>query len=315
MEASEANNIPLESILSEYNRKPLKHYQGYDMYRSPFREEKAPSFRVNVNDNRWNDFGSGEYGTAVDLVMKLENCSFLAAMNIFERKIFNKSFTFEDLERRAIEKEKPNSELTILKIAPLNNKILLNYIKSRGIDEDIAQRFCKEMYYKIGDKGKNCFAIAFENNAGGVEFRNPMFKGCAKHKDITVFDNGSDKCAVFEGFIDMLSYMQITKDKPEKQAVNIVVLNSAAIIDRSFEFLKKQESIHSFLDNDQAGLNALNRLKKAGFNVINEAAYVYPKHKDLNEFWMEQLKTKQSPDKKKEIKTLVENKTKKAFKL
>ncbi|WP_085537229.1 toprim domain-containing protein [Massilibacteroides vaginae] len=301
MEATEANNIPLEYILSEYNRYPVKSYNLYDMYCSPFRNEKNASFKVDKVHNRWNDFGSGEYGSAVDLVMKLENCSFLEAMGIFETKKFNQGLTFEDLERRQSEFEKPHSELSILKIAPLNNKILLNYIKSRGIDEDIAQRLCKEMYYKIGENGRNCFAIAFENNSGGVEFRNPMFKGCAKHKDLTVYENGNSKCAVFEGFIDMLTYFQITKNDPQKQAVDVVVLNSTTMLDRSLEFLKKHASVHAFLDNDQAGRSALNRLISAGINVVNEAAYIYPKHKDFNEFWMEQIKLNQSPDKKKEM--------------
>lgn len=301
MEATEANNIPLEFILSRYERTPIKCYQNYDMYSSPFREEKSASFKVDKVQNRWNDFGSGEYGSAVDLVMKLESCTFLEAMAVFEQKTFNQGYTFEELERKQIETEKPHSSLILLKTDELNNKILLNYLKSRGIDQDIAQKYCKEIYYKIGEQGKNCFAVAFENNNAGIEFRNPFFKGCAISKDITTIDNGSKKCAVFEGFMDLLTYVQISKDNPDRQEVNFVVLNSATMLDRSIEFLKKHESVHAFLDNDAAGKKAFTKLKNAGLNVFNEASYVYPKHKDLNEHWMEQLNLNQSSSKKKEV--------------
>lgn len=299
MEANEANNIPLDIILAEYNRKPIKCYHNYDMYCSPFRSENSPSFKVNKVHNRWNDFGSGEYGSAVDLVMKMERCSFLEAMHIFDCKGFNNDLTFESLERKQREVEKPHSELILLKTTELANKILLNYLKSRGIDEAIAKKNCKEIYYKIGENGKNCFAVAFENNSGGIEFRNPMFKGCAINKDVTTIDNGNKKCAVFEGFIDFLTYLQIMKDKPENQNINFVILNSATMLERSYEFLKKHEVVHTFLDNDQAGNKALSKLRSAGMNVFNEAAHNYPNHKDLNERWMSNLKLSNAPFEKK----------------
>lgn len=301
MEATEANNIPLEFILSQYERTPIKCYQNYDMYCSPFRNENNPSFKVDKLHNKWQDFGSGEYGSPVDLVMKLENCTFLDAMEIFEQRKFNQGYTFEDLERKQAETEKPHSSLILLKTADLNNKILLNYLQSRGIDQDVAQKYCKEIYYKIGEQGRNCFAVAFENNNAGIEFRNPMFKGCAISKDITTIDNGSGKCAVFEGFMDLLTYVQISKNKPNRKDVNFVVLNSATMLERSIDFLKKHETIHAFLDNDHAGKAAFQKLKKSGLNVFNESAYIYPKHKDLNEFWMEQLNLDQSSIKKKEV--------------
>lgn len=301
MEATEANNIPLEYILSEYNRKPVKCYANYDMYCSPFRDEKSASFKVDKVHNRWNDFGSGEYGSAVDLVMKLENCTFLEAMSVFEQKKFNQGYTFEDLERKQTDIEKPNSSLILLKKTALSNKILLNYLKSRGIDEEVAQMYCKEIYYKIGEQGRNCFAVAFENDKGGIEFRNPMFKGCATTKDITTIDNGSEKCAVFEGFMDLLTYVQIAKDKPDRMNINFVVLNSATMIDRSIEFLKKHKNVHAFFDNDTAGKTAFSKLKNAGLNVFNESQHIFPKHKDLNDFWMDQIKQNQSSTKKKEV--------------
>lgn len=80
MTSQEANSIPLGDILSHYGYEPSRRYGGYDMYRSPFRSDTSPSFKVFREENRWYDFGDGTYGRAVDLVMRVENCSFPQAM-------------------------------------------------------------------------------------------------------------------------------------------------------------------------------------------------------------------------------------------
>ena len=82
MTSQEANSIPLEDILSYYGHNPSRHFGGYDMYSSPFRRDSSPSFKVFKEENRWYDFGEGTHGRAVDLVMRIENCSFPEAMRL-----------------------------------------------------------------------------------------------------------------------------------------------------------------------------------------------------------------------------------------
>lgn len=55
-------------ILPKYER------NGYGMYLSPLREERTPSFKVDYVQNLWYDFGLGEGGTLLTLVMRLERC-------------------------------------------------------------------------------------------------------------------------------------------------------------------------------------------------------------------------------------------------
>lgn len=62
MTSQEANSIPLGDILSHYGYEPSRRYGGYDMYRSPFRSDTSPSFKVFREENRWYDFGDGTYG-------------------------------------------------------------------------------------------------------------------------------------------------------------------------------------------------------------------------------------------------------------
>lgn len=290
MDSKDANKIPLTEILKLYDREIVKSYPGYDMYHSPFRDERTPSFKVDHTTNRWQDFGSGQFGSVVDLVMKMENCSFVEAMKLIENKSL--STGARSNQPHLPRESKQHYKLEILNVAPLKNQILINYAKDRGIDQDVCQKWCKEIYYRIGENGKRCFALGFGNNSNSYEIRNPIFKGCSG-KDITSIDNGSNKCAVFEGFFDLLSYMQIAKDKPELNNVNIVVLNTTAMIGKAEEFLKKHTTVHCFLDNDTSGKNTYQAITRMGVNAVNESAYIYPKFGDLNEYLQQDYKKKE----------------------
>ncbi len=50
------------------------------MYRSPLREDNTPSFKVDYNANLWCDYGTGEGGTLIDLVMKQHECNAYGAI-------------------------------------------------------------------------------------------------------------------------------------------------------------------------------------------------------------------------------------------
>lgn len=42
------------------------------MYLSLLREERTPSFSVSYDKNLWHDFGTGEGGSIIDLVPRME---------------------------------------------------------------------------------------------------------------------------------------------------------------------------------------------------------------------------------------------------
>ena len=45
------------------------------MYLSLLREERTPSFSVSYDKNLWHDFGTGEGGSIIDLVPRMEGCA------------------------------------------------------------------------------------------------------------------------------------------------------------------------------------------------------------------------------------------------
>ena len=123
------------------------------------------------------------------------------------------SFSFqgkEVSERIQHERKQPTSPIDIRKIQPLQNPALMDYLRSRNIPPEMAAHHVQEMYYRIGDKPY--FALAFKNDAGGYELRNPRFKGSTSPKDIThIRQSGkkNDSCFVFEGVMDYLSFIAI----------------------------------------------------------------------------------------------------------
>ena len=282
---SDIKNISIKQFLSEQGISPKQERTGYGMYLSPFRPETAPSFKVDYNKNLWYDFGSGEGGSIIDLMMKLDGCSVSEAIAKLEN---GSNFSFHLSEPI----ESTHSTLQIQSVQPLQNHYLINYLQSkRSIDIDIAREYCKEVHYTTN--GKPFFAIGFQSDAGGWELRNEYFKGSTSPKSPTTIGNNSATCLLFEGFIDMLSYL--TLKNAIRPTVDMAVLNSVHNLHRAEDFLKRHQTIHCFLDNDDAGRRAFEAVEKLGRETIDQSPF-YRQHKDLNEYLVKhQQKPQQIP--------------------
>ena len=123
-------------------------------------------------------------------------------------------------------------------------------------------------------------AIGFRNETEGLELRNRFFKGCIPPKDISLKRNGSDVCAVFEGFMDYLSAMQLGIIA----SLDWLVLNSVSNVEKAVRALHGYERIDCFLDNDDAGRRTLERLRADFGEKVIDRSSLYADHKDLNEF-------------------------------
>ena len=271
MTVEQANNISIKQYLSGLNIFSVKEKERYGMYRSPFRPDTEPSFKVDYRQNLWYDFGTGEGGTMVDLVMKINQCTFTEAMQKLNTNPV--SFSFHGKQSSS------ESNIRITSVSPLTNSALLAYLSERKINLDVARSQCREVHYTVD--GKVYFAVGFANDAGGYEVRNKYFKGCIPPKSVSTVNNGMDTCVIFEGFTDYLSYL--TLKNQQNPQTDIVVLNSVILLDKAMDFLKRHSIIHAFLDNDEAGKQTLAKIQDVCKNVIDQSVY-YKNHKDLNEF-------------------------------
>lgn len=122
------------------------------MYRSPLREDNTPSFKVDYNANLWCDYGTGEGGTLIDLVMKQHGCNAYGAICRLEQgNTASFSFHGKDLPERDT-KRQAASPIEIRRIQPLQNPALMRYLQERGISPGTAAPYVQEMYYRIGGK-------------------------------------------------------------------------------------------------------------------------------------------------------------------
>ena len=288
MTYKEANNISIKDYLNSLGIQPVTEKGSYGMYRSPLREDNTPSFKVDYNANLWCDYGTGEGGTLIDLVMKQNGCNAYGAICRLEQDDTT-SFSFhgKDLPERDT-KRQAASPIEIRRIQPLQNPALMRYLQERGISPGTAAPYVQEMYYRIG--GKPYFALAFRNDSGGYELRNPRFKGSTS-KDIThIRQQGEprEKCLVFEGFMDYLSFLTLRMKNcptmPDLDRQDYVILNSTVNVPKAIDVLYPYERIHCMLDNDKAGYEATRAIELEYPYRVRDFSHNYRGYSDLNDY-------------------------------
>ena len=97
MTYKEANDICIKDYLESLGILPVVDKFYYGMYHSPFRQDDTPSFKVDYGVNLWCDFGTGEGGSLIDLVMKQYGCNAYGAICRLEQRNGN-SFSFQGKE-------------------------------------------------------------------------------------------------------------------------------------------------------------------------------------------------------------------------
>ena len=274
MDARQMREIPIADFLNVMGIHPSKQRGNVLWYSSPYRTERTPSFKVDTAKNVWFDFGTGKGGDIFDLAGE-----FIGSGDFLLRAAFiAKSGTCPlPIMKQAQRNEEKEAVFEDIWVRPLQDAKLLGYLKERGIDTDIAIPNCEEVRYRV--HGKRYYAIGFRNDAGGIELRNRFFKGCIPPKDISLKRNGSDGCAIFEGFIDYLSAMQMGII-----ASDWLVLNSVSNVEKAVKVLQDYERIECYLDNDEAGRRTFQRLRNSFRDKVIDRSSLYADHKDLNDY-------------------------------
>ncbi|RHM90608.1 DNA primase, partial [Phocaeicola plebeius] len=175
-----------------------------------------------------------------------------------------------------------------LEAVPLSSPALLSYLRQRGINTELAKRECREVRYLTD--GKPYFAVGFPNRSGGYEIRNKFFKGCIAPKDITHIrqEQMRETCCLFEGFMDYLSFLTLRlercPDRPDLDGQDYIVLNSTSNLSKAIRPLGGYGRIHCFLDNDKAGMEAVQELREKYGMRVRDASHIYGDYNDLNDF-------------------------------
>lgn len=193
-----ANQIPMIDILVKQNLYPCKRNKNEYLYISPFRNEKTPSFSVNIRKNLFYDFGEGCGGNNIDLIRKMKNCSVKEALQFFNQNFDSFSFSHPVNIQTNINQDSPDSKIKIKSIVPLSHPALLEYLSSRGISFSKVHEFIRQVHYEL--KGKTYFSIALKNDKGGFELKNKLVGNSTSPKYMSSIRNGKNKPVTMLGF-------------------------------------------------------------------------------------------------------------------
>lgn len=288
MNISNAKEISIVDYLTKLGHYHVRIRRGQYWYLSPLREETTPSFTVNDDDGEWYDFGIAEGGDLIELCKHLYHTNDVhTVLSMIERDC--SGIAKEKKQEVSLSHKSMASDMTGIRLMPLRHYALQSYLQSRGIDIGIATTFCKEIHYIL--RYKEYFAIAFPNQSGGYEVRNPYFKGCVKSKDISMIYhiNGmpQEHICVFEGFMDFLSYMTLLKKGNRTVCVDfktdVLVMNSVANLRKSMDYLEPYKEVHCYLDNDLAGHKTVEAFAGLFVGKVKDESIRYREYKDLND--------------------------------
>ena len=280
--------IPLADFLARLGHEPVRRSGNELWYRAPYRNERTPSFRVNVAKGLWYDFGLGKGGDIFTLAGELAQSGDFMEQARFIADAAN--MVVDRSEKPTYQPKPSEPAFEGVEAVPLLRSPLTEYLEERGIPYNIASRYCCRLNYSV--RGKQYFAVGFPNVAGGYEVRSRFFKGCVPPKDVSLIKAEgvpTDMCNVFEGFMDFLSAATFGLTTGD-----CLVLNSVANVEKALKYLDGYGHIDCYLDRDEAGRRTLELLKERyGGRVIDRSA-LYDGCKDLNEYLQQTTKNKTS---------------------
>jgi len=256
---------------------------------------------VIISNGLWHRFSTNEGGkTALDYLMKVEKMTLQEAVkNILNREI---------AEYKVVPKEelKENRKIIIPTKASNNNRAI-EYLKNRGIDEEIIQECVDKKLIYQEDKTNNIVFLGYDND-GNIKYAGCRStgskrimrdaKGSSKEFSFRMLSNiKNNTIHIFESAIDLLSYATMLKIKGyDYKNHNLIALAGVYQPSSNIEQSKVPIAIQNYLnkyqdvqdivlhfDNDRAGRQATKAMIIAldKYNVYDIPA---PYGKDINDY-------------------------------
>lgn len=282
---------PMAAILADLGYR-TEHTRG-NLYFSPFREERTPSFHVNDFDHKWCDFGDvdsrGKHpgGDTIALVELLLNCKLPEALAYLENLSASPSIEAYKSEILSAGSKSGSSEIVVTRVKDrITLDALSNYaIYERHIPVNILNRYCSQVNYYLkyqnGSESRPRYAIGFPNGDSQWTLRSPM----RQHGKMStgggpsyIAANGDFLFNDAEGHLHRNSSTgaPFSHEEKAKNVVvfegfldalsylawkgiempgdcDIVVLNSISNTQRALGFILDHEKVATYLDNDKAG--------------------------------------------------------------
>ena len=276
--------VSLVDLLSRLGYQPVRTAGQEILYLSMIRDsDTKPSFAVNDGLGVWYDHGLGKGGNIIDFGLAYWKMPFQEVlekiMQVIGQQLPVKTCEPETKFRKRSAVKIPHYEIQEIKELG-NNNAITEYLQSRKVWE-AAQGRLSEVYYYVEDQKrlrKYFFAAGWQNELRSWEVRNLYFKGCLGHKGLTFIPGDTARLAVFEGFLNYLSWL--TENPLANDSV--LVLNSIALIQGAIRKAKEYGEVNLFFDRDNSGQLASLDLKKA-VPQATDCSHHYLHYNDYND--------------------------------
>ena len=283
----------MAGILAQLGYQPARQSRHEKMYRSMLRDDDStPSFSVNDELGVWFDHGTRRGGNLIDF--GLAYWPHLNFPQVVEKLMNISSIQPMQIRPLALPRPVKTPHYVVYETKDIGtHPAITNYLKFRGIFKQ-ARNLLSEVYYYVEDqKGerKAFFAAGWKNENGSWEVRNKFFKGTLGQKGISVVSGQPKNVAVFEGFINYLSWK---KEHPAADH-SAIVLNTTALINIGIERAKAFSSIDIFFDRDNSGVLATQELIKA-LPYATDRSNAYEDFNDYNDKIVSELSLQQGQD-------------------
>ena len=256
---------------------------------------------VIISNGLWHRFSTNEAGkTALDYLMKVEKMTLQEAV---------KSILNRDIDTYIVPKTETNNvpKKIVIPEKSNTNKEVIEYLKNRGIDEDIILDCINKKLIYQENRTNNVVFVGYDYN------NNIKYAGCRSTNDKKIMRDakGSSKefsfrllskiknnsLHIFESSIDLLSYATLLKQKGyDYRNQNLLALAGVYQPSQNIEQSKIPIAVKTFLnnntyienivlhfDNDRAGREATKALIIA-LNKYNIYDIPAPYGKDINDY-------------------------------
>lgn len=273
----------LVTLLSKLGYQPVKRSAGELFYLSMLRDtDTMPSFCVNEKLGIWYDHGLAKGGNIIDFALSYwPALSFRESIGKLLEVYGNPNTLLLKTRPAQIEIPLKHPSYLIREIRELGgNPAISNYLAQRGISA-AAEGFIKEVYYSIKKENgyrKELFAAGWQNDLGGWEVRNSLFKGCLGKKSMSFISADPHKLAVFEGMMDFLSWRT---EYPENRA-SALILNSVSFLKPAIKKASEYPEVDIFFDHDPSGRKSTEEFLKS-LAYSKDCAEIYKGFNDYNE--------------------------------
>ena len=177
----------------------------------PFHHEKTPSFSIKQDGQFFKCFGCGESGNVITFVMKSENVDFMTAVEILCKNCGMSMPTNADTDEMQRKKRERDKIYKVLKASTefYHNNLINNpnslqakYLKTRGINEEMIEKFQIGASLNYDDLIKHLKSLGFTNEE-------MVMAGVAgKNDNGNVYDFYGTRLLfpIFNGFGDVVAY-------------------------------------------------------------------------------------------------------------